>query len=313
VRGVCRFFAIYFFTRDDSNGACDLKSSNLIKPAWTVFHLARQVFPGLRSKRSVIFGIFWLIWGCSRTDPFFSGKTPAAKKALVAFVGRRAVVDMRTTGVRSSLPQGDDMASLPDVSLIRGGPFYQAQRATRLIAPDHWNLGRRIAFAVAIGWLPLVVITAISKPSAMGDLLRDYRVTARMLVAVPVLLMGQTVMESRFRMIVRHLRELDLLRPHEVVRLNAIIERLLRLRDSLWPELVMIALVYANVGFASSSASMRSVRGRSAAKACSIFCRRAGITLWSASSSTSFLLPSAPGSGSCGLISRCDCPVSKWI
>jgi hypothetical protein len=41
-----------------------------------------------------------------------------------------------------------------EVSLIRGGPFYQAQLVTRLIRPHQWNLGRRIIFAVAIGGCP---------------------------------------------------------------------------------------------------------------------------------------------------------------
>ncbi len=45
------------------------------------------------------------------------------------------------------------------VSLIRGGPFYRAQIVARLIKPHQWNLGRRIVFAIAIGWLPLVLLT----------------------------------------------------------------------------------------------------------------------------------------------------------
>ena len=142
---------------------------------------------------------------------------------------------------------------LYDVSLIRGGPFYRFQRVTRLIGPEHWNLGRRITFAVAIGWLPLALITALLKPSALDDLLRDYRVTARMLIAVPVLLLGQVVMESRFRMIVRHLREIDILKPPELSKLDSVIARLMRWRDSLWPELILVGLVYANVSFALSS------------------------------------------------------------
>jgi hypothetical protein len=124
---------------------------------------------------------------------------------------------------------------------------------TRLIGPHGWNLGRRIAFAIAVGWLPLVLITAVLNPSALGDLLLDYRVAARMLVALPVLLLGQVVMESRFRTIVQHLREIEILRPRESAELDSIILGLLRWRDSLWPELVLIAIVYANVSFAIGS------------------------------------------------------------
>jgi len=139
------------------------------------------------------------------------------------------------------------------VSLIRGGPFYRAQQVTRLIRPDRWNLGRRITFAVSIGWLPLVVMTAAYHESALRNLLNDYRVTARVLIAIPVLLLGQVLMESRFRMIVQHLREIHILNPAELARLDSIIARLLRWRDSIWPELGLIALVYANVSIALTS------------------------------------------------------------
>ena len=45
------------------------------------------------------------------------------------------------------------------VSLIRGGLFYEAQLRTHLIAPQKWNLGRRLIFAIAIGRLTLALIT----------------------------------------------------------------------------------------------------------------------------------------------------------
>jgi hypothetical protein len=63
-------------------------------------------------------------------------------------------------------------------SLIRGGPFYRAQQATRLIGPDRWNMFRRIVIAMAITWLPLVLITVVSNIHALPSLLRDYRVYA---------------------------------------------------------------------------------------------------------------------------------------
>ena len=112
-----------------------------------------------------------------------------------------------------------------DVSLIRGGPFYSAQVVTRLIHPDEWNLGRRLIFAVAIGWLPLILLTTLFQPAAVLTLLRDYKITARMLIAVPVLLLGQTLMESRFQMIVRQVRK-DLLSASELTLLKTSLQPL---------------------------------------------------------------------------------------
>lgn len=137
--------------------------------------------------------------------------------------------------------------SADDVSLIRGGPFYRVQRATRLIASDRWNLGERVTLAIAIGWLPLLLMTGLFHPHSIRSLLSDYRVNARMLIAVPILLVGQVVMETRFRMIVQHLRQAGLLDAKGLQQMDGIIGNLRRWRDSLWPELLIIIVVYLSV------------------------------------------------------------------
>ncbi len=109
-----------------------------------------------------------------------------------------------------------------DVSLIRGGPFYQAQLVTRLIRPHQWNLGRRVILAVAIGWVPPVMLTAAFAPGAVFELLTDYKVASRMLIAVPILLFGQILMESKFRTIVSTARE-DLVAPADMPRFDEIL------------------------------------------------------------------------------------------
>lgn len=130
-----------------------------------------------------------------------------------------------------------------DLSLVRGGPFYRAQQAVRLIRPGEWNHLRRVAVAIAIAWLPLVVITAVHNPTALNSLLRDYRVYARLLIAVPVLLVGQLMMDVRFRMIVAHIGEANLLGIEDWPRLDSTIALVKRLRDSIFPEAAILALV----------------------------------------------------------------------
>ena len=134
----------------------------------------------------------------------------------------------------------------PEVSLIRGGPFYRAQLRTRLILPHQWNLGRRLIFAVALGWIPLVLLTALFQAGAVVALLTDYRVASRMLIAVPVLLLGQVLMESKFRMIVSQVRE-DLIVPPDLSRFDETVGWLIRLRDSMLPELAIAALVCLHI------------------------------------------------------------------
>jgi len=135
-----------------------------------------------------------------------------------------------------------------EVSLVRGGPFYRVQEAIHLLTPQRWNLGPRILIAIGVGWVPLVLLTLLSKPDTIMNLLKDYAVNVRMLVAVPVLLLGQIMMENVFRMIIHHLRETDLLASPEQAKMDRTIARLVRLRDSILAEAIVVVVAYISLG-----------------------------------------------------------------
>lgn len=128
-------------------------------------------------------------------------------------------------------------------TLFRGGPFYRAQLATKFIKEGEWNHVRRVVIAVAVAWVPLVLLTAFFNPAGLPSLLTNYRVYSRLFIAVPVLLIGQTMMESRFQMVVQTIRDAHLLGHEDLKRMEAIIASLLRLRDSFVPEAIVIVLV----------------------------------------------------------------------
>jgi hypothetical protein len=151
----------------------------------------------------------------------------------------------QATATRQQIPTA--RGTTREISLVRGGPFYRAQQASRLIDANRWNLGRRIIFAIAVGWIPLVLITLLFHPRALSGLLTDYPINARMLVGVPVLLIGQLVMESSFRTILQHIQDANLLTPADTDKVDQTLVRLIRLRDSIIPELVIIFAAYAHV------------------------------------------------------------------
>jgi hypothetical protein len=134
-------------------------------------------------------------------------------------------------------------AAPQDISLVRGGPFYRVQRAFGLIRPGQWNLGRRITLFVAVGWLPLLLITVVLNLGGLHSLIRDYRVHSRMLIAVPALLIGEFLMELRFSTVMRHIREAGLLDASDMARVDDTIATLIRVRDSFLPELTIILLL----------------------------------------------------------------------
>jgi hypothetical protein len=140
-------------------------------------------------------------------------------------------------------PESPSTSAATEVSLVRGGPFYRAQRAVGLIRPDQWNLGRRIAFLIAVGWLPVLIITALFNFDGLDSLIRDYRVHARTLVAVPILLVGELLMESRFRAVMGHVRQAGLLDESELAHMDEVGARLVRVRDSILPEFAILLLL----------------------------------------------------------------------
>ncbi len=134
--------------------------------------------------------------------------------------------------------------TLETVSLIRGGAFYRFQEVAHLIRPNQWNAGRRIFVTVLVGWVPLVVLAGMSAAHvSLVALLKDYRVFARVFVAVPLLIAGEKLIEERFRLIVRHFLDAGLLKPDDAPKFHAILATIKRLKDAWIPELGLVSFV----------------------------------------------------------------------
>jgi hypothetical protein len=143
--------------------------------------------------------------------------------------------------------------SPPDTSLMRGGPFYRFQQSARLVTTDEWNVGRLITFAICVGWVPLVVMKLLADRENLLPLLKDYDINVRALIVVPVLLLGQLLMETSFRRLVTHIYRAHLLDSKGLAKMGAMIETLVRLRDSVVPEIVILLLVAARLLTADKS------------------------------------------------------------
>jgi len=145
----------------------------------------------------------------------------------------------------------DTQPELP-ISLIRGGTLYWVQEKAQLIQPNQWNLGRRLPFAIAIAWLPLLVLAVIhsgSGRSGLGALLSDYRVYARVFIGIPLLLLGQITMESRFRQMSQHFLDANLIRIKDLPTFRKAMEKARRLRDAKLPEILIILAVYLQIAY----------------------------------------------------------------
>src|SRR5271157_172556 len=130
--------------------------------------------------------------------------------------------------------------SMPgDISLVRGGLLHRFLKLIRIDDDRSWNVGRRILFVFAVVWFPVFAIQLVAAPSRVLQSLLDYRLEARALAAV-ILIVAEPIMDSRFRLLIEHIRESRLLIGPDLAEMDQILARLRRLRDSFLPEMLFI-------------------------------------------------------------------------
>ncbi|MGH9870327.1 MAG: hypothetical protein ACREAA_19495 [Candidatus Polarisedimenticolia bacterium] len=141
-----------------------------------------------------------------------------------------------------------------DFSLILGGPLFRLLRRARLTGNALELLHRRILVLVSIAWLPLLLLS-ILEGRAWGrsvtiPFLHDADTHARLLVALPMLIMAEVIVHQRLRLVLVQFIETDLIPEASRDGFLGAIESARRWRDSVLAEALLIALVYVGgVGF----------------------------------------------------------------
>jgi hypothetical protein len=146
---------------------------------------------------------------------------------------------------------------LPDFSLVLGGPLYQLWRRSRLAGGAMQLLSRRVLVFAALGWLPLLILSlaegrAWRAGSAAGSMpfLYDIELHARLLLALPLLILAELVVHQRMKPVVSQFVERGLISEPIRPRFDAAIASAMRLRNSILAEVLLIAFVFViGVGF----------------------------------------------------------------
>jgi hypothetical protein len=142
----------------------------------------------------------------------------------------------------------------PDFSLVLGGPLYQLWQRTRLAGNALQLLHRRVIALVLLTWAPLLLLSVV-EGHAWGDsvklpFLHDIDLHARLLLALPLLIVAELVVHQRMRVVVRQFVDRHLIPDAARAKFNAAITAAMRLRNSITAEVLLIALVYiVGVGF----------------------------------------------------------------
>ena len=134
-----------------------------------------------------------------------------------------------------------------DFQLVLGGPFFQLLRRAHLEGDALELLHRRVIVSVALTWLPLLVLSTLSRVvGGVGrvSFFHDIEVHARFLVALPILIAAELLVNSRIRPAVRRFIEWRIVLPEQRPVFRKAIDSALKIRNSVLVELALIAVVY---------------------------------------------------------------------
>ena len=135
-----------------------------------------------------------------------------------------------------------------DFSLVLGGPLYQLLRRAWLSGEVLELLHRRVVALCAIAWMPLLVLSALEGNALPGAValpfLYDVEVHVRFLVALPLFVIAELVVHVRMRPVIRQFIERGLVPERARAQFDAAIAAMMRLRNSVVAEVLLIAIVY---------------------------------------------------------------------
>jgi hypothetical protein len=134
-----------------------------------------------------------------------------------------------------------------DFPLCYGDFPFRLQRALGLIPAQGLGVGRRALVAVLVTWVPMAIAAAAAGrflPGATGEsLLQHFGVNAKFLVAVPLLIIGETLLETLTQKKIPHFVESGLVTEADRPHFRGIVERAVAWHDAWQPWLVIAVLI----------------------------------------------------------------------
>jgi hypothetical protein len=135
-----------------------------------------------------------------------------------------------------------------DFSLVLGGPLFQLLRKAHLEGNALELLDRRIIASILLTWFPLLVLSRFG--TSIGSVarisfFRDIEVHVRFLAALPILIAAELIVHSRIRPVVRRFVEWRIVLPEDKPLFHKAIESAVRIRNSVYVELALLAIVYS--------------------------------------------------------------------
>jgi hypothetical protein len=137
--------------------------------------------------------------------------------------------------------------------LVLGGPLFQLVRRAHLSGNALELVRRRLIATVILTWLPLLALSILTGRAwgmaVQVPFYKDVEVHARLLVALPLLVLAELVVHQRMRPLVQRFLERDLVAESSRAKFVECAEAAMRLRNSVLVEVLLIVFVYVGVLF----------------------------------------------------------------
>ncbi len=141
-----------------------------------------------------------------------------------------------------------DHKQVDDFSLVLGGPLYQLFIRARLGTDALGLVKRRIIVISLFSWLPLLLLSLLPGEPGIGDIkvpfLYDIDVHIRFLLALPLMIAAELVVHQRLKPLILQFVERGIVTGEALPQFEAIVDSLLRLRNSVLIEVMLIILVF---------------------------------------------------------------------
>jgi hypothetical protein len=140
-------------------------------------------------------------------------------------------------------------ATAEQFSFIFGGPFHRLQVRFGYARQERSRVARRALFLAGLCWLPLLLLS-IAQGQAYNrqiqiPFLFDLAVSVRFLIAMPILVLSELGIDRNLRRVVMQFIASRLVTAAELASYEAVLRELERIRDRIWPELVILVLAFA--------------------------------------------------------------------
>src|SRR4030095_14974161 len=136
-------------------------------------------------------------------------------------------------------------------NFIWGGPVHNALLKAKLDLEPKSIITRKIYFFISFTWLPLLIFS-ISQSSAYNpaitvSLVNDIVVWVRFFVALPILFYAERAIKVRVSGTLNHFIESGIINQSNYDSYEAIVKKLIKIRNSVIPEIIILAASYAVV------------------------------------------------------------------